>query len=302
MSEGGGSAIDAVMVDPNSIVQQYQRQQQQQSDVQRAENQRNALAEKREQELQQQRVEEQQRIKTLEKERLQVQEELKKAAEEAKQASEAVKKQAAVEEETAKRAAEEAKQAQETARRAAEEAKKQAVLAIEQAKKEVAQAEAVQKKAEAERKKVMKKAAEEKKKQEVLAKQQASEVADLFGGLASRKNAPTLEQESSSGTAGQGNKAKSGGVSQSEIDSYGSQITAAIQSKFYDYQNYVGQVCTLRIQLAPDGLLIDIKAEGGDPVLCQAAVAAARQARIPRPPSEAVYQAFKNAPVDFKPQ
>jgi colicin import membrane protein len=53
--------------------------------------------------------------------------------------------------------------------------------------------------------------------------------------------------------------------------------------------------------MAPDGLLIDVKAEGGDPALCQAALAAARQAKFPKPPSEAVYDVFKNAPLDFKP-
>jgi colicin import membrane protein len=34
--------------------------------------------------------------------------------------------------------------------------------------------------------------------------------------------------------------------------------------------------------------------------LCQQ-LAAARQAKIPKPPSQAVYEVFKNAPLDFKP-
>ncbi len=34
----------------------------------------------------------------------------------------------------------------------------------------------------------------------------------------------------------------------------------------------------------------------------QAAVAAAKQARIPKPPSKDVYEVFKNAPLDFKPR
>ncbi|EIR10076.1 protein TolA [Yersinia pestis PY-45] len=58
----------------------------------------------------------------------------------------------------------------------------------------------------------------------------------------------------------------------------------------------------MRIKLAPDGLLIDVKAEGGDPALCQAAIAAAKQAKIPKPPSTDVYEQFKNAPLVFKPQ
>ena len=44
-----------------------------------------------------------------------------------------------------------------------------------------------------------------------------------------------------------------------------------------------------------------IKPEGGDPALCQAALAAAKLAKIPKPPSQAVYEVFKNAPLDFKP-
>lgn len=70
---------------------------------------------------------------------------------------------------------------------------------------------------------------------------------------------------------------------------------------FYDASSYAGKTCTLRIKLAPDGMLLDIKPEGGDPALCQAALAAAKLAKIPKPPSQAVYEVFKNAPLDFKP-
>ena len=41
---GGGSDIDAVMVDPGAVVSQYNRQQNQQSDSQRAEQQRKKQA------------------------------------------------------------------------------------------------------------------------------------------------------------------------------------------------------------------------------------------------------------------
>jgi len=79
-------------------------------------------------------------------------------------------------------------------------------------------------------------------------------------------------------------------------------VVGAIQSRFYDADLYKGKECNLRIKLAPDGLLIDVKSEGGDPALCQAAIAAAKQARIPKPPSQAVYEVFKNAPMRFKPE
>jgi colicin import membrane protein len=65
---------------------------------------------------------------------------------------------------------------------------------------------------------------------------------------------------------------------------------------------FVGKTCDLRIKLGPDGLLLDVKAVGGDPALCQAAVTAANQAKIPKPTSDAIYQHFKNATLEFKPQ
>lgn len=54
--------------------------------------------------------------------------------------------------------------------------------------------------------------------------------------------------------------------------------------------------------MASNGTLLDIQSEGGDPALCQAAIAAARQAKFPPPPSPAVYEAFKNAGLDFNPR
>ncbi|MGQ7172078.1 cell envelope integrity protein TolA, partial [Escherichia sp. R-CC3] len=67
-------------------------------------------------------------------------------------------------------------------------------------------------------------------------------------------------------------------------NNYAGQIKSAIESKFYDASSYAGKTCTLRIKLAPDGMLLDIKPEGGDPALCQAALAAAKLAKIPKPP------------------
>jgi colicin import membrane protein len=58
----------------------------------------------------------------------------------------------------------------------------------------------------------------------------------------------------------------------------------------------------LRIKLAPDGRVIDVMAEGGDPALCKAAVVAAKQARIPKPPSQELYDMFKDASLVFKPE
>ena len=65
------------------------------------------------------------------------------------------------------------------------------------------------------------------------------------------------------------------GATGAEINGYAAQIKSAIESRFYDASSYTGKTCTLRIKLAPDGMLLDIKSEGGDPALCTAALAAA---------------------------
>lgn len=64
---GGGSDIDAVMVDPGAVVEQYNRQQNQKSDSQRAEQQRQKQAQQQAEELQQKQAAEQQRLKALER-------------------------------------------------------------------------------------------------------------------------------------------------------------------------------------------------------------------------------------------
>lgn len=64
--------------------------------------------------------------------------------------------------------------------------------------------------------------------------------------------------------AGSGNT-KNNGASGADINNYAGQIKSAIESKFYDASSYAGKTCTLRIKLAPDGMLLDIKPEGGDP-------------------------------------
>lgn len=47
-------------------------------------------------------------------------------------------------------------------------------------------------------------------------------------------------------------------------------------------------------------MLLDIKPEGGDPALCQAALAAAKLAKIPKPPSQAVYEVFKKRAIGLQ--
>ncbi|MFC6362171.1 cell envelope integrity protein TolA, partial [Tatumella punctata] len=165
-------------------------------------------------------------------------------------------------------------------------------------------AEAKQK-AEAEAK--AKAAAEAKQKAEAEAKakaaaaaRQSSEVDNLLGGLASGKNAPKAGKNAGTSAAGQGTQKKSG-ASGAAIESYIGQVQGAIQSKFYDSDNYTGQTCNVRIKLMPDGTLISAVSAGGDTALCQAAITAAKLARIPKPPSQDVWQAVKDATLVFKP-
>lgn len=308
-SGASGTVIDAVMVDPGAVAQQYQRQEQQQTEAKRAQQQYKKRAEKQAEELQQKQAAERQRLKDLEKERLQAQENAKQAAEEQqKQFAEQQEKAAAAIEkaQTEQRRAEaEAAQAKAEAdkmlkaaaaarEKAVAEAKKAAAAAAKkQAEAKKAENEAKQK-AAAEAKKVA--VAAEAKKKAAAEAARTTEVDDLLGGLAAEKNVP----QGSAAAAGQGGGRKSG-ASGSEINGYLGQITAAIQSRFYDANLYRGRKCDLRIQLSPEGILMSVTAEGGDPALCQAAIAAAKQAKIPKPPNDDVYQVFKNAALVFKP-
>ncbi|BAE74160.1 colicin import protein TolA [Sodalis glossinidius str. 'morsitans'] len=216
----------------------------------------------------------QQRLKALEKQRLDAQE-----------AAEAQQRQQA---EQQKQAEEAAKQAEAAAAQAEAEA---AAAAKQQAEAEVKKAAAAeaQKQADAKAKQAAAKKA--------TAAKQSSEVDDLLGGLTDAKNAPKSGGAPAAGTS----NSKLSGATGLEINGYLAQVRQAISNKFYDASNYSGKTCILRIKLAPDGMLISVSPDGGDPALCQAAVSAAKLAAIPRPPSPKVYEAVKNATLDFKP-
>lgn len=97
-------------------------------------------------------------------------------------------------------------------------------------------------------------------------------------------------------------EAQKNNVSTTDINRYLRQITYSIQSRFYNADLYKGRICELRIKLSPEGELISIVEEGGDSGLCQAAIIAAKQAKLSKPPSDEVYQVFKNVSLIFKPQ
>ncbi|EDS8067140.1 cell envelope integrity protein TolA, partial [Salmonella enterica subsp. salamae] len=195
--------------------------------------------------------------------------------------------------------AESAKQAQ------AEAAKKAAAEKAAADKKAAAEKAAADKKA-AEKKAAADKAAADKAAAKKAAAEKAAAaegVDDLLGDLSSGKNAP----KTGGGAKGNGQPSKdsgtsgaNGGATGADISAYAKQIQVAIQSRLYDASLYQGKQCVLHISLAPDGSLKSITSEGGDPALCQAALMAAKTAKIPKPPSQAVYEKIKDAKLDFK--
>ncbi|MGK5614477.1 cell envelope integrity protein TolA [Proteus mirabilis] len=306
---GGGSdgqVIDAIMVDPNAVVQEYNQQKAQQANVQKAEQERKARAQQQEEELRQQQIKEQERLKALEVERLQ-----------AKEAAEAQRREAAT---AAAKAKEEQKQAEEAAAqakaerdrilkeqadakaKAEAEAKKQAELAAKQKAEEAkakAKAEADAKaKAEADAK--AKAAAEAKAKAAAEAKakaaaqQQSKAVDSLLDGLVAQG-----DKQSGASAAGQGGGNRSG-ANAAGIDRYTGQVKVAIEQKFFDSDLYKGRKCDLKISIAPDGMLVSAKAVGGDPALCQVALQAAKMATLPKPPKD-IYEQVKSPTIEFKP-
>ncbi|HBJ6622833.1 TPA: cell envelope integrity protein TolA, partial [Salmonella enterica subsp. enterica serovar Wien] len=201
--------------------------------------------------------------------------------------------------EAAKAAADAKKKAEAEAAKAAADAKKkaeaEAAKAAADAKKK-ADAEAAKAAADAKKKAAAEKAAAEKA-------AAAEGVDDLLGDLSSGKNAP----KTGGGAKGNGQPSKdsgtsgaNGGATGADISAYAKQIQVAIQSRLYDASLYQGKQCVLHISLAPDGSLKSITSEGGDPALCQAALMAAKTAKIPKPPSQAVYEKIKDAKLDFK--
>lgn len=126
--------------------------------------------------------------------------------------------------------------------------------------------------------------------------QNSAEIDNLLGDLTS--TGPS--REGGAASAGQGGGKRSG-ASNADVENYASKIKAAIQSKFYDSDTYRGRTCELKLQIAPDGLLVSITPKNNasnDPALCSAAIRAANLATLPRPPAD-VYEAFKNKEVQL---
>lgn len=121
------------------------------------------------------------------------------------------------------------------------------------------------------------------------------------------KDVSTNYHDSAPYHAGELTKVKSVNPSESTADvsedirHYAGQIKKAIEEQFREPGKYSGKVCSLRMNMAPNGLLLQVKREGGDPDLCREAMNAVKHADIPAPPSPEVYKVFHNGVLDFKP-
>lgn len=265
-----GQSIDAIMVDPAVITQQYQREQQHQASQQQVEKQRQQQIAQQAKELQEKQVEEQKRLKEVEKERLKAVEQQKQAEEQTRQAKQELEEQQ--------------KQALLAKQKAEQEAEKQKQQAADKAAAEKAAAD----KAAAE-----KAAADKAAKQKAAAEKAKNDKAinDLLGGL------------TSSGSPGTPSTAQTRkGVSDGELDKYKSLVLNAISNKFINPNKlYSGRNCVLKIQIAPDGLLLNVISVSGDDILCREAVSATKLAVIPRP-SNTIYQEVREMTLDFQPK
>lgn len=85
-----------------------------------------------------------------------------------------------------------------------------------------------------------------------------------------------------------------------QLDAQAKGIKQAIVHNLANDPSFSGKNCTLRLHFAPDGLLLSVKSEEGDPELCSAALAAASKAKYPAFINDKIYNIFKNVPIDFR--
>lgn len=78
-----------------------------------------------------------------------------------------------------------------------------------------------------------------------------------------------------------------------DIRLYAHQIKSAIEKQFGDANKYSGKECTLRMHMAPNGLLLEVKRESGDLDLCREAMNAIKNADIPAPLRRKYIKYFK---------
>ncbi|OTQ30264.1 hypothetical protein B6D03_02145 [Gilliamella apicola] len=312
-----GNSIDAIMIDPSVMTDQYQRQLKTKESQQQADRKREQQLADQAKELQERQLAEQQHLKDLTKERIKLAEQLKQQEEERIAAEKAAAEKAAAEKAAAEKAAAEKAAAEKAAaekaaaekaaaekaaaeKAAAEKAAAEKAAAEKAAAEKAAAEKAAAEKAAAEKAAAEKAAAEKKAAEAKKAKQRAEQakkdkaINDLLGGLTSGEpNSPSNQN---------GAAASRKGSSDDELAKYKALVTNAISNKFINPANvYSGKSCVLQIQIAPDGLLLNVSSGGGDSALCREAVAATKLATIPKPAS-GLYDEVKNMIVEFQPK
>ena len=292
-----GNSIDAIMIDPSVMTDQYQRQLKTKESQQQADRKREQQLADQAKELQERQLAEQQHLKDLTKERIKLAEQLKQQEEERIAAEKAAAEKAAAEKAAAEKAAAEKAAAEKAAaeKAAAEKAAAEKAAAEKAAAEKAAAEKAAAEKAAAEKAAAEKKAAEAKKaKQRAEQAKKDKAINDLLGGLTSGEpNSPSNQN---------GAAASRKGSSDDELAKYKALVTNAISNKFINPANvYSGKSCVLQIQIAPDGLLLNVSSGGGDSALCREAVAATKLATIPKPAS-GLYDEVKNMIVEFQPK
>lgn len=275
----GGEVVDAIMVDPGVVIEQYNQLQRQQNSAKQADMEGKKRIQQQEEELRKQQEEEQKRLKMVEEERIKI---AREAEQQRKQAEEAAAKAKAEQDRLVKEQAEAKAKAEAQSKKEAEIARAKAQTEAKEKAEKAVKTLAAQKKADAAK--------------------QATAVDSLLGGLTAQQ--PT-QQTGCATAAGKGGNRKSG-ASSSDVANYAGKIKAAIESKFYDADIYRGKTCELSIKLAPDGMLISIAAKSNtanDQPLCDAAIRAAKTATMPKPPSRSIYDAFneQGSTLVFKP-
>ncbi|POT98920.1 hypothetical protein C3369_17470 [Escherichia sp. ESNIH1] len=83
------------------------------------------------------------------------------------------------------------------------------------------------------------------------------------------------------------------------ISSWVQSVKSELMSHMDNGQWHEGKMCTIRLFLQPDGLVLGVKSEDGDPALCETAIAAVKQSTFQPVPKE--LQRQNGILLDFKP-
>ena len=266
-----GNSIDAIMIDPSVMTEQYQRQLQAKTSQQKADQKSQEQLDKQIKELTEKAAAD-------------------KAAAEKAAAEKAAAEKAAAEKAAAEKAAAEKAAAEKAAadKAAAEKAAAEKAAADKAAAEKAAAEKAAAEKAAAEKAAAEKAAAAKKEKQKAAQAKKDKALNDLLGGL-------------TSGTPSSGGAASRKGVSDGELNKYKSLVRNTISNRFHNPLNvYRGKTCELQIKIAPDGLVISVISKGGDADLCREAIIATKLKELPKP-AKNLYNEVETMIIEFQP-